>query len=57
MKNPVYFAKGLLLVGLIGLASGCVLAPAEGRYDADHHRYYHENAWHDCGDHDEHCRR
>ena len=56
MKSTTYIAKGTFLIGLIGLVLGCVLAPNEGRYDSEHHRYYHENAWHDCGERDEHCR-
>jgi hypothetical protein len=45
------------LVGLLSLlAVGCGRGPREGDYDRDHHRYYHERAWHDCADRDEHCR-
>jgi hypothetical protein len=57
MKNAIAKVKGGLVLVLIGLVVGCVLEPAEGRYDADHHRYYHDHGWHDCGDHDEHCHR
>jgi len=50
-----------LLTTVASLAAGCVIAPREGPYhegyyDRDHHRYYHENGWHECGDRDEHCR-
>jgi hypothetical protein len=40
------------------LAAGCIVTPGyrEGYYDRDHHRYYHENAWHECGEHEERCR-
>ena len=55
MKSMTSVVKGGFLIGLISLACGCVLVPTEGRYDAEHHRYYHEHAWHDCGYHDEHC--
>jgi hypothetical protein len=56
MTNANRIAKKSLLLGLIGLMFGCVVAPPhEGYYDNDHHRYYHENSWHECGDHDEHC--
>jgi len=49
-------ARGCLL-GLIVFVSACVVAvPREGFYDRDHHRYYHEHEWHDCGDRDDHCR-
>ena len=48
-----------LLLVLMAAMSGCVIAPRggyhEGYYDRDHNRYYHQNTWHDCGDHDEHC--
>jgi hypothetical protein len=44
------------LMGLMLFASGCVVEPREGYYDRDHHRWYHENAWHACVEHDEHCR-
>lgn len=56
-------ALGRYLLGLIVLLSngvllaGCIVArPREGYYDREHHRYYHDHAWHDCGEHDEHCR-
>jgi hypothetical protein len=52
-------AKVSVLLGLIALTSACVVAPAprEGYYDRDHHRYYHERGWHDCGPHDDqYCR-
>jgi hypothetical protein len=46
----------LVLLGLTLLTSGCVVEPREGFYDRDHHRWYHEHAWRDCGERDEHCR-
>jgi hypothetical protein len=53
-------AKCSFLLGLIALVSACVIAPREGSregyYDRDHHRWYHENRWQECGEHDEHCR-
>ena len=54
------FRAGFML-GLIALSSACVVAEPrdgyrEGYYDRDHHRYYHEHGWRDCGDRDEHCR-
>jgi hypothetical protein len=55
MKNATFIAKGTFLIGLIGLVLGCVWAPGEGRYDGENHRYYHDNAWHACGERDEHC--
>jgi hypothetical protein len=57
MTNTQRVAKGTFLMALIALASACVVAePREGYYDNPHHRYYHERTWHDCGDHDDHCR-
>jgi hypothetical protein len=56
MINAQRIAKGSFLLGLIGLVMGCVVTPNEGYYDRDHHRYYHERTWHDCGERDEHCR-
>jgi hypothetical protein len=44
-----------LLLGLMLFASGCVVEPREGFYDRDHHRWYHEHAWHECGLNDVHC--
>jgi hypothetical protein len=48
-----------ILLGLMTVMSACVVAPGdghrEGYYDRDHHRYYHENRWHECGDRDDHC--
>ena len=46
---------GALMVTTSLLASGCVVEPREGFYDRDHHRWYHEHAWRDCGERDEHC--
>ena len=59
----------LVLAGLAASLSGCVVHDREvvhdgsysqgykeGYYDRDHNRYWHSDAWHDCVDHDEHCR-
>jgi hypothetical protein len=50
--------KGSVLAGLIAFASGCVVAagPREGYWDHDHHRWYHEGSWHDCGEPGAICR-
>jgi len=57
MKNSLSIAKGAFLLALIAIASSaCVVSDREGSYDRDHHRYYHERAWHDCVERDEHCR-
>ena len=47
--------RAVSLFGLIGFGLGCVAVPSDGYYDRDHHRYYHENSWHECADRDEHC--
>lgn len=46
----------LVWLGLVLLVSGCVVQPREGFYDRDHHRWWHEHEWHDCGDRHDHCR-
>jgi hypothetical protein len=46
----------LLLLGLMLAVPGCVVEPREGFYDHDHHRWWHEHAWRECGDRDDHCR-
>ncbi|HMD27067.1 MAG TPA: hypothetical protein VKH13_00745 [Steroidobacteraceae bacterium] len=56
MKNTTRVAKSSFLLALIGLVLGCVVVPAEGYYDRDHHRYYREHSWHECGEHDAYCR-
>ena len=56
MTNANRIAKSTFLLGLIGLVLGCAVAPNEGYYDRDHHRYYHESGWHECANGDEHCR-
>jgi hypothetical protein len=48
------------LLVLMVTMSACVIGPRdghhEGYYDRDHHRYFHENAWHDCAGRDARCR-
>jgi hypothetical protein len=67
MTNSQGIIRCGILLGLVALSSACVVAEPrdgyreregyrEGYYDRDHHRYYHENSWHDCGERDEHCR-
>ena len=56
MKDLKRIAISSILVGLAVITAGCVVAPQEGYYDRDHHRYWHEHAWIGCGDHDDHCR-
>jgi hypothetical protein len=55
-KDAKRVVLGSIFVGLALLAAGCVVAPAEGYYDRDHHRYWHEHVWVVCGDGDVHCR-
>ena len=57
MNNLKKMMQGLVVLAAIGTVSACVVAePREGYYDAPHHRYYHERAWHEC-DHEDHwCR-
>lgn len=56
-----YIARGSCLIALIALLAGCIIAPPpgggyhEGYYDRDHHRWWHNHGWQDCGDHDSHC--
>jgi hypothetical protein len=55
MTKTKSIARSTFLLGLVGLVLGCAVAPTEGYYDRDHHRYYHENGWHECASRDEHC--
>lgn len=56
MTNTLRIVMGSLLLGLMVSTSGCVVAePRDGYYDHDHHRWYHEHSWHECGERDEHC--
>jgi hypothetical protein len=55
MNTTAKLARIGFILALIGLAAGCVVAPSEGYYDRDHHRYYGERTWHNCGEHDDHC--
>jgi len=51
-------AQFSFLLGLLALTSACVVRETtrEGYYDRDHHRYYHEHAWHACVPDDNYCR-
>jgi hypothetical protein len=46
---------GSFLLTLIALGSGCVIEPREGDWDRAHNRWYHEHAWHDCGEPGSRC--
>ena len=49
-------AAGFLLSTVVLLTtSGCIVETREGYYDRAHHRYWHDRAWHECVEHDEHC--
>ncbi|HEV2268560.1 MAG TPA: hypothetical protein VGR92_03805 [Steroidobacteraceae bacterium] len=54
-----FIARSSCLISLIALLAGCVIVPRggyhEGYYDRPHHRYWHDNGWHDCHDRDDHC--
>jgi len=57
------FAMSSLLVTLMTLTSACVVEHdrgyhegyREGYYDREHHRWWHDKAWRDCIENDEHC--
>ena len=59
-------AMSSLLLILVAATTGCVVEHdrgdrgyqqgyKEGYYDREHHRWWHEKAWRDCVDNDEHC--
>jgi hypothetical protein len=56
MKKSKSIAQNGIVLALFMFASACVVAPREGYYDHDHHRYYHEHAWHECGERNDFCR-
>lgn len=59
MKSYIQQTLAWAMVAVaVGMASGCIVAePREGYYDRDHHRYYHERGWHECGGADDrYCR-
>ena len=59
----VRFVTSTLLPTLMVFTSGCVVEHdrgyqegyKEGYYDREHHRWWHEHAWRECIEHDEHC--
>ena len=55
MTNTKRIVKSSIILELIVIVCGCVVVPHEGYYDRDHHRYYHDHAWHECVDRDERC--
>ena len=57
MKQMRRIAQFGVLLGLCTLVSACIVAgPREGYWDREHARYYHEHAWHPCGEHNDYCR-
>jgi hypothetical protein len=48
--------QNALVLALLAMSTACVIEPRENYYDRDHHRYYYQHNWHDCGDGDSHCR-
>jgi hypothetical protein len=55
--NMLRIAQFSFLLGLLTLTSACfVEGPREGYWDRDHARYYHEHAWHACGEGSDYCR-
>ena len=64
-------SSGLILATAMLCLSGCVTHEREvvhdgnngsyaqgykeGYYDREHHRYWSEQAWHDCAERDVHC--
>jgi hypothetical protein len=47
---------GGMLLAFATAFSGCMVETREGYYDHDHHRYWHEHAWHECAERDPYCR-
>jgi hypothetical protein len=57
MQNSLRGAHAGLLLGMLVLAlAACNGEPHDGYYDRDHHRWYHEHGWRECGERDPHCR-
>ena len=57
MINTKRLFENALVLGRIAFASACVVGePREGHYDHSQNRYYGEHTWHECNEHDEHCR-
>jgi hypothetical protein len=48
--------QNALVLALLTMSAACVVEPRENYYDRDHHRYYSEHNWHECGEGDSHCR-
>ena len=59
--KPVAIAV-LISLGFALALPGCIVEPRggyrEGYYDREHHRWWHEHSWRECGERerDEHCR-
>ena len=55
MKYAIRSVTSGLMLALLVVSSGCVVEPRSDFFDRDHHRYYHDHAWHECADRDERC--
>jgi hypothetical protein len=65
--SMIRFALSSLVVAVVTLGSGCVFEHEhehehgyhegyrEGYYDREHRRWWHEHAWRECIENDEHC--
>jgi len=56
MNSIKTLIQGVLAAGTVLLATGCIVEPRNDYYDHEHNRYYHEHAWHECGEHNDYCR-
>jgi hypothetical protein len=57
MKHVTRFTLAGVALALLTATTGCLVEPREDYYDRGHQRYYHEHAWHACGDRDRDDRR
>jgi hypothetical protein len=55
MMSKAIVRATLFLLGVMLVTPGCVIAPREGYYDHEHHRWYHEHSWVACEERDIHC--
>ena len=69
-SSRVFGPLSLVMLAPAFMLSGCVIRdhdrdhertyreePAEGYYDREHRRWYHEHAWVVCDERDPHCPR
>jgi len=48
--------KNGMVLAMVVMSTACIVEPRNDYYDRDHHRYYHDHGWHECGDHNDYCR-